>query len=274
LPYFEHDEDLPVLVQELPEGERWVYRQVFNQIYRRWRAYGRHDEEASYLEAARQAAEATKILERHPVAGRVTISRTIHRVVPERTSPQAEIWWAQFMELHPGWKFQTWRDPLDPRVFPITSPYWERCENGAQLADLVRMEVLLKYGGFYVDSDVQPLRSFEPLVRLGGVAAWEDAKAVPNAVMGFSAGHPALAAVLDLSLARVPGPTWWSGVGAYTAILPARADVELLSPMTFYPVHYKDPDRERKLAEADAERYPLSFSVHHYAGSWLRRKAS
>ena len=83
------------------------------------------------------------------------IPRILHRTVPAETAAEAEQFWAKAVALHPGWEHHTWRDPLDPAEFPITSPHWWRCMTGAQLAGLVRLEVLWNHGGIYIDSDVE-----------------------------------------------------------------------------------------------------------------------
>lgn len=193
------------------------------------------------------------------------IPRIFHRVVPEQTSEQVEAWWAQLQAMHPGWRFLTHRDPLVPAEWPETAAHWPKVLNGAQLADLVRLEALWRWGGVYLDSDMQPLRSFEPLQPLQAFAAWEDSNTVPNAVLGARQGHPAIRKCLDLAIRTMRKGTWEAGPGVTTAVLPGRDDVLLLPPGSLFPVHYKD-------ARAELPRFkpePWSFAVHHWHGSWL-----
>lgn len=200
----------------------------------------------------------------------------LHRVVPERTDDQVEQWWAQFVEMHPSWEHRTWRDPLDPADFPLTSPHWDRCTSGAQLAGLVRLEAVSRHGGFYVDSDCEPFRPLDPLLRLDGVAAWEDRACVPDAVFGANQEHPALDEMIGLAVRRLTGRgrTWqndrgaWStGPGVFTTVLPGRTDWLLLGPDAFYPWHYsriaEDAARDHRVEK------PWSFLAHHWHGSWL-----
>jgi hypothetical protein len=196
----------------------------------------------------------------------VGIPRILHRVVPESTSAQVEAWWTGWVQLHPEWEVRTHRDPLEPAAWPETSAAWPACQNGAELADLVRLEALLRWGGVYLDSDVEPYRSLEPLLPLSAFAAWEDGREVPNAVLGAVPGHPAIRACLDLALARIAQPTWERGPGVTTAVLPGRADVLLLPPGSFYPYHYSE--MERRL-EPHREQQPWAFGAHHWHGSWL-----
>ena len=161
-----------------------------------------------------------------------------------------------------------------PAEWPETAPYWSRCENGAQLADLVRLEALLRWGGVYVDQDVQPFRPLDPLLPLSAFAAWEDERTVPNAVMGAVPAHPAIRECLDLAIARLLANkgTWESGPGVTTTVFPGRSDVLLLPPEAFYPVYYRDPDRERLMRTFEPKRHPATFALHWYWGSWLEEE--
>lgn len=199
-----------------------------------------------------------------------SIPRIFHRVVPEHTSEQVEAWWLQLQEQHRDWQFMTHRDPLDPAAWPETSGAWRYCRNGASLADLVRLEALWQWGGVYLDSDVEPHRSFAPLLPLECFAAWEDDKVVPNAVMGARPGHPAIRACIDQAVRAVRRGTWEAGPGVTTKVLPGRPDVLLLPPGSFYPVHYRDPDRVALMAQKPP---PWTFATHHYAASWLEPDA-
>lgn len=205
---------------------------------------------------------------RELAASRVTssIPAIIHRVVPEQTPQVAEDWWAEFGKLHPGWRLMTHRDPLDPAEWPLTSPHWGKVKVGAQLADLVRLEALLRWGGFYVDADVQPFRSLAPLASAEVVAAWEDERVVPNAVLGARPDHPAIRECLELAIARMVRGVWAAGPGVTTEVLTRRDDVLLLPPGSFYAVSYQDPQRDLRMQSKPA---PWEYVRHHYWGSWL-----
>jgi mannosyltransferase OCH1-like enzyme len=156
----------------------------------------------------------------------------------------------------------------------MTSGAWAACETGAQLAGLIRLEALHREGGIYVDSDCEPYRSLEELLPLHAFAAWEDRTTVPDAVIGAEPGHPAIAAAIDLALARIQERattgdrfTWSTGPGVLTELLPGRPDVTLLPPGAFYPYHYKEKDRRH---EDHAGDQPWAFMAHHWAGSWLK----
>lgn len=239
--------------------ESWSRNSAKGQRYRA--AIGDRDAIRALQAEGRPAAETTT----------TGIPRILHRTVPAATSAESEAFWGRFEEMHPDWILMTHRDPLDPADWPLTSPHWEKAATGAQLADMIRLEALVRWGGIYVDADVEPLRPLDSLLATSAFAAWEDDRCVPNAVLGAVPDHPAIRACLELMLARLPGPTWEAGPGVTTTILPGRRDVLLLPPGSFYPYHYREKHRRGEDFKA---RQPWAFVAHHWAGSWLEPEAA
>lgn len=197
------------------------------------------------------------------------IPHRLIRTVPADTTAAAERLWHTATELHPRWQHVTLRDPVDRSQFPITSPFWDDTETGAQLADLIRAEELWARGGWYIDSDVLVVKPFDSLCGLDGVAAWEDDRHIPNAIMGFRAGHPALRRVLELAIERRGRGTWEAGVGVTTEVFGEdRDDMVVLPPAVFYPVHWRHCHAQAIDWDAVAERNPWCYAVHQYAHSW------
>lgn len=201
----------------------------------------------------------------------MTIPKLLFRTVPSQTSDQVEGWWQRAMELHPGWDFVTYRDPIVADEFPLTHDLFELCDSGAQKAGLIRLEALSRHGGIYLDSDVEVFRNLTPLTMVEAFAAYEDPGVIPDAVLGAEAGHPAIEACLELAMDRVMSPrgdwrtagAWGSGPGVTTKILAGRDDVLLLPPGSFYPVHYT-----RKGELESFTPPPWCWMAHHWHASW------
>ena len=196
------------------------------------------------------------------------IPKRLIRTVPATTSTQVETWWQQACDMHPDWDHVTLRDPIDRDRFPITSPYWDTCESGAQLADLVRIEELFWRGGVYIDSDYECFTPFTALLPLPGFAAWEDNERIPNAVMGFEPDHPALQEVLQLAIQRHNLGTWQAGVGVTTEVFQDRHDMLVLPPGAFFPYHWKAKNTADKTRAFLQLTNPWAFGAHHWAHSW------
>lgn len=258
------------------EGDAWhLWHAPAPEVGRQHPLHRANKERYRLYHAAKGDPDAIRALRQQPVEleSDGLIPRIIHRVVPEQTHPMVEAWWQQFADLHPGWRMMTHRDPLDPKDWPLTAPSWRFAKSGAALADLIRMEAVLRYGGFYVDSDMQPFRSLAPLRIAGAVAAWEDDKVIPNAFFGAPPEHNATRECLELMLRRFPkGDVWKSGPGVTTSILAGRDDTIILPPGAIYPVHYRDPDRDARMREFDPAAHPWTFMLHWYAASWLPEK--
>ncbi|MDG2335209.1 MAG: glycosyltransferase [Myxococcota bacterium] len=206
------------------------------------------------------------------------IPKLIFRTVPVHTSAEVEEWWASTKALHPDFEHITYREPVDPAAFPITSPYWERCESGAQKAGLIRLEGLWLHGGIYLDSDVQVYRSLVPLLQLRGFAVYEDADVVPDAVLGAECRHPAIDACVKLALKRIDENSgdfrtdgaWGTGPGVTNTVLRERDDWLLLPPGTFYPYHYTEKKKRR---HEDFSQTPWIFAAHHWHHSWSSKSS-
>jgi hypothetical protein len=193
------------------------------------------------------------------------IPRILHRVVPTVVPPTFEAYWVRFRELHPGWELRTWADPLDPDEFE-SGRLFSECVSGAQLAGLVRLEIVHRYGGVYVDMDVEPLRSLEPLLGYECFIGTEDGRVLTDAVIGAVPGHPGIRACLDRAMAMpmTAGP-WATGPGVVTAVLSQRSDVEVLPPRVFYPYSWTEPWRVGEDFAAQG-----AVAVHRWNASWTR----
>lgn len=215
--------------------------------------------------AARWNREAVRALRSDVTLEARTIPRILHRTVPEVTSDEVEGWWARFAELHPGWELRTYREPIDPAEWPLTGDLFNRCQNGAQKAGLIRLECLFTHGGIYVDSDVEPFRSLEPLLDVQGFAGWEDETTVPDAVLACRPEHPAFREMIAKARSSIEGggDAWRSGPGVTTATLPGRSDVLCLPPGAFYPYHYLEKNKR-----STADSAPFAFMAHHWHHSW------
>ena len=194
----------------------------------------------------------------------MSIPRILHRTVPAETTAEVERWWDRLRDLHPGWEAHTWREPIDPADFPIVGSLLDGCTTGAQRADLIRLEVLHRYGGFYIDSDCEPFRPFDSLLPLHAVAAWEDETTIPNAVMGAEPGNAAIAAALErtIEMNEAGEDTWHCGAGTTTVVFRDHPDITLLPPGAFYSAHYLQKHRLKDPVK------PYEFVRHHWHHSW------
>ena len=189
------------------------------------------------------------------------IPKILHRVVPAEVPDVFEDYWARWKALHPGWGYATWQDPLEPAEWQL-SHLWGRCTAGAQLAGLVRLEVVYRCGGVYVDMDMEPLRAIDPLLYNRCFIGTEDGVILTDAMFGAVPHHPAIGACID----RLANGYWSpnpsdTGPRMVTEMLRGRSDVTVLPKDVFYPYTWEEPHRA-------AETFDGSYAVHRWNHSW------
>ena len=183
----------------------------------------------------------------------------------------------------PGFEILRWDEsnlPSDQFIDrALAAGQWSRASNA------VRLHALSRYGGIYLDTDVEMLQSFEPLRRFDCFLGFQyvpdgtDYKpfdmCVAPGVMGAAPGHP----FLQRFQARIPrdveGPQAFSvlgpkmatsiliedGLTGYSDTAVTLGGVTVFPKNTFYPYFYRETFDRRCLG-------PATLSVHHWAKRW------
>jgi mannosyltransferase OCH1-like enzyme len=200
------------------------------------------------------------------------IPKVIHRIwlgtqMPAWEAELGERWRA----MHPGWRVRTWRDWEIPALRHQLR--FDRASSPAAKADIARLELLYRYGGIYVDTDVEPLRPFDDLLGedVTCFLGREDDRWLGTAVLAAAPGHPFVGILLDAlddAIGRHPdaSPNVQSGPKFVTSVYdvspPAiQASVVVHPPAVFYPYHFSEPARRHG-------PFPDAFAVHRWSGSW------
>lgn len=176
--------------------------------------------------------------------------------------------------MHHEWEWTTWTDGdfgwlQNQDLFDHAEEFVGPDEVGQFRADVARIEILHRYGGVYVDCDMEARKPFDPLLEVGCFAGFEDpaGRWVNNAVLGAEPGHPFLAALIEalpgsVERARKAGirrPNRFSGPQFVTPIWRKRfRDQVTVHPHSyFYPYSYRELDRR-------GEEFPDAYAVHHW----------
>lgn len=192
---------------------------------------------------------------------------------------QFEIWWEEFKKLHPDYEFMTLTDfsSIPPHIeIGKIIPQIGTC---AGISDVLRLLALYHFGGIYVDTDIMPIKNFDPLLEDGKpFLAKRSGKSFESAVIGSPSNHPAFKLLLDKlpewfyehknSAASVQtGPTFVSSV------LFGREDITHLPIKTFYPYNgFMAPKKNEKIKmfsnknNFPEEMYAAHFSNHQWGG--------
>ncbi len=147
----------------------------------------------------------------------------------------------------------------------------------AFVTDYVRMAVLVRYGGIYLDTDVEIIRSFDPLLECDGFCGVEGEFIASGLALGAIPDHPVI-----LALEKFYGtqdfldadgkPDLTSSANLQAPVLEQlgfdrkRAGViQRFSGMTVYPAEYFCP---KSFRDGTLRLTPNTFSIHHYSASW------
>ncbi len=147
-----------------------------------------------------------------------SIPKVIHQIwlgspLPRKLRRYSETWRRQ----HPDWELKLWTDVEVARLDFPTRPLFESTTCWGQKSDLLRVELLLREGGVYVDLDYECYKPLDPLrerydffntlkylftAHMGWPAIWRDPIVVCNSLLGACPGHPVLSRYLEIVESR------------------------------------------------------------------------
>jgi hypothetical protein len=176
-------------------------------------------------------------------------------------------WMETWRRFHPGWDYQLWTDRNRPTF--TNESQWLEADNFAAKADIARYEIICRFGGIYVDTDIECVRSIEPLLdRVEAFAVKGGVTMIESCPIGATQGHPWMSEVV----AKLPESvrTHWgnmekAGPRFLTRVTAGRSDVTVF-PETWFT---RLPNDDAKLAEPWALRKRAeAYAIHFYAKSW------
>lgn len=206
------------------------------------------------------------------------IDKIIHFVwlggnpLPEKYQEYIETW----KKLLPDYEIKEWNE----KTFNINSNEWVKKaiedKNYSLAADVIRSWALLNYGGIYLDTDVELLKSLDDLVnKYDFFIGYETNCWVGCAVLGSKKGHPMMKEVYSRYEQPCPPLNAKSNMRCvmnFSACLERLYHVKLDGKMVnlpdnavivprdyFFPKHYIT--RETKVTEN-------SYCIHHYGATW------
>jgi hypothetical protein len=207
-----------------------------------------------------------------------SIPKKFHRIwlgnnkLPEEFAELGRTW----KHHHPSWEMEIWSECLLPKLHNEWA--YQNTDVYAAKSNIARYEILLHYGGVYIDTDFECLKCIEP--QLDGVqcfVAWERDDVANNAIIGAVPGHPFIRDLVESlernvrSLPDADPAVTQSGPYYLTEVLRRHPEVMVFPASMFYPYQWNEPWRRN-------EKFPDSYAVHHWTLSYrspeelMRRK--
>jgi mannosyltransferase OCH1-like enzyme len=210
------------------------------------------------------------------------IPRVFHQIwvgeqpFPDDFRPLVETW----ARHHPEWELRLWTDENLPDG--LRPEIYELLRHPAERADMLRLELLHRFGGVYIDVDFECLKPIDAL--LEGVSAFLgalDSGRVSNAIIGSQPGHELFErAVRELRPRTTYGPIELDGTGPLLLdrLRHEYPDVKIFEPEVFYATTpesavyaYHLPARTWKHADALRSDLRRAEQARAYAQDELAR---
>lgn len=184
------------------------------------------------------------------------IPKTFHQIWlgPNSFPAQYKKYQKTWQKHHPQWEIRLWTEENLPPDLERKEIY-ERLRHPVERADMLRLEVVRTFGGVYIDTDFECLRSIEPLIgEVDLFVAYLDENRTNNAIIGAVPGHPFLSrAIKEASAQEYFGFDKTASGSLFLDSLVKEYDaIKIFPPYLFYPSTLLE--REKAVAIHHADR--------------------
>ena len=210
--------------------------------------------------------------------GERKIPKKIHQIwlgspFPDKYRKFSESW----RKFHPNWEYKLWTDS-DVEGFGMKNiALFRTAQNKGHKSDIFRYEILNRFGGLYIDTDFECLRSFDDLCYLDfftGIAY--DAKmGLYNGLIATIPHHPIIENCANSFTDTYNGHIWQvimdlTGPYYFTRCFLKNVNRESSGVVAFpTDFFYPLPNNERYLTNPYSKIKPCSYAIHHWDVTWL-----
>lgn len=176
-----------------------------------------------------------------------------------------------------GWKIKKWNlDNLPQEI--INHPFVQsaiEAKKYASASDYIRLWALYNFGGIYLDSDCECLKSFDDLINNDLLLGYEEGNYIAGHFIGAKEEHPLIKKALDWYDDKLFDETWLiQGPEPIQPQMPYTLPGLLTNlfkdeKLNIYP---KDYFTAKNYATKQTYITDNTYVLHHYAGSWLKTK--
>ena len=186
--------------------------------------------------------------------------------------------WKKFC---PDYEIIEWNeDNFDIDCIPFVREAYS-AKKWAFVADYARLKIIYENGGIYLDTDVELIKSLDPLLTLCGYAGFQrDGYIATGLGFGAEKGNQLICEVMadyhdrhvpanDKDYSEIACPILNTAVLERYGLIP-NGQKQTVMGITFYPYDYFSPkDSQTYVTEITQNTY----SIHHYDATWKNRHA-
>lgn len=190
------------------------------------------------------------IVNANDIPATVRIPKVIHQIWLGDQARRPARWMSSWQQKHPDWEYRLWTEANLPPLRAQAA--FDAMPHLAGKADILRYELLHRFGGVYIDADAECVASLsDDLLSNRAFAAHENEYVRPgmiaNGVIGCLPGTPLMAAMTDTILAteglrECPAIEVWKLTGplAFTRVIGrgGHSYIRIYPSFWFYPEHY------------------------------------
>jgi len=215
------------------------------------------------------------------------MERVIHQIWMGRPMPyRYKTFGRRWEEMNPGWGVKVWRavelNDLTFQNAKVLKDLLKRddgrgtVELYVQMADVMSYELIVMFGGIYLNADIEPIRTLEHMHAFYGIegrswAGKEDRDYVVNAAMGGPRDSWFYQSVVDVLEQRYFGMdtdemNQTTGPRLLTDHIALHGrHIRILPPEAFNPVHWRDVPLGGHLDSASMPELPVgTIGLHHW----------
>ncbi len=211
-----------------------------------------------------------------------TIPKHIHQIwiggpLPEVFKKYIYTW----KQMHPDWEYTLWTDKKIRELFPLYNQnYYDQSDGMGVKSDLLKWEIIYRFGGVYVDVDFECLQPLDDLhYRYDFYTAFQPLDAffvqLGAALYAGHPEHPILKHCIETikddwhhkGAPKKSGPCHFSKSFMAVAGRDGSRDIALPA-FYFYPLGSKEREVKREQWVREG-----AYAVHHWAMSWMPKNS-
>jgi mannosyltransferase OCH1-like enzyme len=194
----------------------------------------------------------------------------------------------RWRNIHPDWEYKLWTDADIDSFGMINKKLFDAMDNMGAKSDILRYEIIYRYGGLYIDTDFIPIVSFKDFLHLDFFSGGGPAKHPHtfNGLFGAKPGHPILEKIINTLASKTPrsekdyteimkvtGPDFFSEI-VMDHISKNKNDRIVIFPENFFYPFPMELRFDKDIKDCTDLSKPLSFvkdmtyAVHLWHTAW------